>query len=75
MGRRSIALAVLCASAAAAVMVPAGATSAAHGDGYSATIRRTQYGIPHVSAGDYGGLGRREHRSAAATKARAVSTW
>ncbi|GIH51403.1 acyl-homoserine-lactone acylase [Microbispora rosea] len=25
--------------------------------GYSATIRRTEYGIPHITAKDYGGLG------------------
>ncbi len=29
----------------------------AAGGGYSATIRRTEYGIPHITAKDYGGLG------------------
>jgi acyl-homoserine-lactone acylase len=57
MGRRSIAVVVLCAGAAVVALFPTGAASAAHGDRYAATIRRTQYGIPHVSAGDYGDLG------------------
>ena len=29
----------------------------AHGSGYSATIRRTEYGIPHITAENYAGLG------------------
>ncbi|WP_182909102.1 penicillin acylase family protein [Microbispora sp. H13382] len=46
-----IALALLAPAVAA---VPA--AEAADG-GYSATIRRTEYGIPHITAEDYGGLG------------------
>ncbi len=38
---------------AVAAVPPAGAA----GGGYSATIRRTEYGIPHITAKDYGGLG------------------
>ncbi|MEU7941571.1 penicillin acylase family protein [Microbispora bryophytorum] len=45
---------------ALALLAPAVATvpaaEAADG-GYSATIRRTEYGIPHITAKDYGGLG------------------
>jgi len=37
--------------------VPAAPATAAAGGGYSATIRRTEYGIPHITAKDYGGLG------------------
>ena len=35
---------------------PQASTNLTH-SGYSAQIRRTEYGIPHVLAGDYGGLG------------------
>ncbi|MEU7910092.1 penicillin acylase family protein [Microbispora bryophytorum] len=45
---------------ALALLAPAVATvpaaEAADG-GYSATIRRTEYGIPHITGKDYGGLG------------------
>ena len=51
---RLVALFVL----ASAVVVRATAPPAAADDeGSSATIRRTEYGIPHISAKDYGGLG------------------
>ncbi|MFD1546882.1 penicillin acylase family protein [Nonomuraea guangzhouensis] len=43
--------------ASAVVVVRTGAPAAAGDARYSATIRRTEYGIPHVSAKDYGGLG------------------
>jgi acyl-homoserine-lactone acylase len=33
------------------------AAQTAHGRGYSAVIRRTAYGIPHILADNYGGLG------------------
>ncbi|TQS30506.1 penicillin acylase family protein [Microbispora sp. KK1-11] len=46
-----IALALLAPSVAA--VSPAEAAD----EGYSATIRRTEYGIPHITAKDYGGLG------------------
>ncbi|MFG1863674.1 penicillin acylase family protein [Microbispora bryophytorum] len=46
-----IALALL---APAVATVPAAEAADA---GYSATIRRTEYGIPHITAKDYGGLG------------------
>ncbi|WP_226872062.1 penicillin acylase family protein [Microbispora sitophila] len=39
-----------------ALLAPAVPATAADGD-YSATIRRTEYGIPHITAKDYGGLG------------------
>jgi acyl-homoserine-lactone acylase len=48
-------VAALCAIAAAAVL----AVALASGDGqrYEADIRRTEYGIPHILARDYGSLG------------------
>jgi acyl-homoserine-lactone acylase len=49
-------VAALCAIAAAAAL----AVTFATGDGdqrYSAEIRRTEYGIPHILASDYGSLG------------------
>ncbi|GIH65333.1 penicillin acylase family protein [Microbispora siamensis] len=39
-----------------ALLAPPVPAAAADGS-YSATIRRTEYGIPHVTAKDYGGLG------------------
>jgi acyl-homoserine-lactone acylase len=48
-------VAALCAIAAAVVLVLGFAT--ADDDQYSAEIRRTEYGIPHILAGDYGSLG------------------
>jgi acyl-homoserine-lactone acylase len=42
---------------AVVVAVRTNAPSAADDGRYSAEIRRTEYGIPHVSAKDYGGLG------------------
>ncbi|WP_067180873.1 penicillin acylase family protein [Microtetraspora niveoalba] len=43
---------------ASAVVLPGTNAPAAADDArYSATIRRTEYGIPHISAKDYGGLG------------------
>ncbi|MFE0458992.1 penicillin acylase family protein [Kitasatospora sp. NPDC058965] len=52
----------LCALAGAAATLPAAAHAAdadrsVHGGRYSAEIRRTEYGIPHVLAHDYAGLG------------------
>ncbi|MER5321657.1 penicillin acylase family protein [Streptosporangium roseum] len=41
----------------AEVVVRANAPAVAGGERYSATIRRTEYGIPHIAAKDYGGLG------------------
>ncbi|MFC4007015.1 penicillin acylase family protein [Nonomuraea purpurea] len=49
-------LAMVLALAAAGV-VPAEAPALADDGRYTAEIRRTEYGIPHVSARDYGGLG------------------
>ncbi|MET8052885.1 penicillin acylase family protein [Streptosporangium sp. NPDC005286] len=43
--------------ASAVVVVRANAPAAAGEERYSATIRRTEYGIPHIAAKDYGGLG------------------
>lgn len=40
-----------------AVLASAGITSAASAAGYKAEIVRTKYGIPHVTAADYGGAG------------------
>ena len=48
-------MAALGAVAAAAVLVVTFATG--DDDRYSAEIRRTQYGIPHILASDYGSLG------------------
>ncbi|GAB3133185.1 peptidase S45 [Microbispora hainanensis] len=47
------------AAIALALLAPAvpAAPAEAAGGGYSATIRRTEYGIPHITAKDYGGLG------------------
>jgi acyl-homoserine-lactone acylase len=39
------------------VRATAPSVAAAADERYSATIRRTEYGIPHISAQDYGGLG------------------
>ncbi|MFC0844564.1 penicillin acylase family protein [Streptomyces noboritoensis] len=57
-------VAVLCLASGAAALLPASASAAPEpngkrvGDhGYTAQIRRTEYGIPHVLARDYGGLG------------------
>ena len=47
--------AALCAIAAATGLVVAFASS--EDDRYSAEIRRTEYGIPHILANDYGSLG------------------
>lgn len=47
----------LTAAALLAASTLAGADVAAADDRYSAQIRRTEYGIPHVSAKDHGGLG------------------
>ena len=38
----------------ATLILPAAASAQ---EGYDATIRRSEYGIPHISAPDYGGLG------------------
>jgi acyl-homoserine-lactone acylase len=48
-------VAALCTIAAVAVLVVTVAT--ADDDRYSAEIRRTEYGIPHILASDYGSLG------------------
>ncbi|GGP32465.1 penicillin acylase family protein [Streptomyces melanogenes] len=57
-------VAALCLASGAAALLPASASAAPEpngkrvGDhGYTAQIRRTEYGIPHVLAHDYGGLG------------------
>jgi acyl-homoserine-lactone acylase len=51
----------LTATVAALAMMSAAAArpgaKTASGGGYSAEIRRTEYGIPHILAHDYGGLG------------------
>jgi acyl-homoserine-lactone acylase len=49
-------VAALCAIAAAAVLAVTLATRSG-GQRYSAEIRRTEYGIPHIRAKDYGSLG------------------
>lgn len=50
-------LTVAGATACAAVTAPATASTHLSIAGYSVQIRRTEYGIPHVLAGDYGSLG------------------
>ncbi|MFD8754078.1 penicillin acylase family protein [Kitasatospora sp. NPDC059577] len=62
-------VAALCLASAIAGLLPTPASAAdaanvadasgptAGGDGYSAQIRRTEYGIPHIQAHDFGGLG------------------
>ncbi|MFG1755595.1 hypothetical protein [Streptosporangium sandarakinum] len=49
--------AVLAAALTASLLVAAPAPVSAAGGRYSADIRRTEYGIPHISAKDHGGLG------------------
>ncbi len=62
-GRLASGVAALCLATATAALLPVTASAAAPGGitasgaGYSAQIRRTEYGIPHVLAHDYGGLG------------------
>ncbi|MFJ3217436.1 hypothetical protein ACIPLC_16140 [Kitasatospora sp. NPDC086801] len=60
------ALAALCLASVTATLLPGPAVAApatgpaeqlAGGDGYSAQIRRTEYGIPHILARDFPGLG------------------
>ncbi|MGW6912968.1 penicillin acylase family protein [Kitasatospora sp. NPDC054939] len=56
------AAAALCLAAGTAALLPAGAASAAPDEGaerggYTAKIRRTEAGVPHVQARDFGGLG------------------
>jgi Penicillin amidase len=48
-------VASLCAIAVATAVVVAFTSADDHG--YSAEIRRTEYGIPHILADDYGSLG------------------
>ena len=50
-------LTVAGATACAAATAPATASTHLSIAGYSVQIRRTEYGIPHVLAGDYGSLG------------------
>ncbi|WP_329403214.1 penicillin acylase family protein [Streptomyces melanogenes] len=57
-------VAALCLASGTAALLPASASAAAEPDGkrvgdhaYTSQIRRTEYGIPHVLAHDYGGLG------------------
>lgn len=57
-------MAALCLASGTAALLPAPASAAAEPDGkrvgdheYTSQIRRTEYGIPHVLAHDYGGLG------------------
>ncbi|MEU4235025.1 penicillin acylase family protein [Nonomuraea sp. NPDC026600] len=54
---RLVVLIALVLLASAVVVVRTSAPAAAGDARYSATIRRTEYGIPHISAKDYGGLG------------------
>jgi acyl-homoserine-lactone acylase len=59
---------------AALAALPAGAAAAAPGDGgLSATIRYTEYGIPHVVARDYAGLGFGQGYAAARDNACAIA--
>jgi acyl-homoserine-lactone acylase len=53
--RVTVIVAALCTIAAAAVVAVMFAT--ADDDRYRAEIRRTEYGIPHIMASDYGSLG------------------
>jgi acyl-homoserine-lactone acylase len=53
--RMTVIVVALCAIATAAVLVVT--LAMADDDRYSAEIRRTEYGIPHVLASDYGSLG------------------
>ena len=41
----------------AACLLGAASASAAQAAGYEAQVVRTKYGIPHVTAKDFGGLG------------------
>jgi acyl-homoserine-lactone acylase len=50
--RASLAILLLAGVAACAAEAPAG-----NGERFAAEIRRTAYGVPHVRADDYGGLG------------------
>lgn len=56
-------MAALCLATATAALLPVTASAAdpagqtTSGSGYTAQIRRTEYGIPHILAHDYGGLG------------------
>ncbi|WP_431925928.1 penicillin acylase family protein [Nonomuraea jabiensis] len=54
---KSAALIALALLAAVMVVVRTDAPALADDGRYSAEIRRTEYGIPHISAKDYGGLG------------------
>ncbi|MER6004186.1 penicillin acylase family protein [Nonomuraea angiospora] len=54
---KSAALIALALVAAVMVVVRTDAPALADDGRYSAEIRRTEYGIPHISAKDYGGLG------------------
>ncbi|MFI6564435.1 penicillin acylase family protein [Streptomyces sp. NPDC050534] len=61
-GRLVTIAATLCLTSATLAMLPASATAGPDartpaGDGYTAQIRRTEYGIPHILAKDFGGLG------------------
>lgn len=56
--RRALAIMIgLAVAVVAAVVLRTHVTSEATDQRYSAQIRRTEYGIPHVTAKDYGGLG------------------
>lgn len=63
-GRLAVIAAALCLTSATVALLPA-PSSAATGqegrtvteDGHTAQIRRTEYGIPHILAGDFDGLG------------------
>ncbi|MEV4363848.1 penicillin acylase family protein [Nonomuraea sp. NPDC049625] len=54
---KSAALIALALVAAVMVVVRTDAPALADDGRYAAEIRRTEYGIPHISAKDYGGLG------------------
>ena len=59
-GRAAVACLVLGAGVLTAATSPAvatGETGATVGQGYSARITRASYGVPHITAGDFGSLG------------------
>ncbi|MGK4579324.1 penicillin acylase family protein [Kitasatospora sp. HPMI-4] len=63
LGRLASGMAALCLTSVTAALLPASASAAApdtgslHDHGYTAQIGRTEYGIPHIQAQDYGSLG------------------
>ena len=55
--RRPAVVAALALAVCALLVGPTQVASAAGDERHAAEIRRTEYGIPHISAKDYGGLG------------------